>query len=209
MRATKLNTCVFKHRVPQNLLNLLCLLLSSLDKHTGGNNFVGICFKNPEVFYRSSMLHWLWLPSPKANWLRRTWICSRSSGRGRSACWRTPWTTSLPSMTSWLSQVIRAPGWDIITLLRAQSWKGVVWTRVLQCVRLLEGMVLSHLTWDHTVPAEVWQCSRRSGFKEKTLYVPRFGVAGWTKDELPFSCCRQGSPVAQGEIEHGYGRGRS
>lgn len=77
---------MFKHRVPQNLLKLLCLLLSSLDKHTESNHFVGIRFKNPEVFYRSSMLRWLWLLNPKANWLKRTWISSRSSGRGRSVC---------------------------------------------------------------------------------------------------------------------------
>lgn len=54
---------------------------------------------------RSSMLHSLWLPAPKARWPRTTWMFSKISGRNKCASWLRLWMTSLLWMISFLCQV--------------------------------------------------------------------------------------------------------
>lgn len=54
---------------------------------------------------RSSMLHSLWLPVPKARWPRTTWMFSKISGRNKCASWLRLWMTSPLWMISFLCQV--------------------------------------------------------------------------------------------------------
>lgn len=46
----RINTSVFKHQVPENLLQLLCLLLRSLDKHTAPTCLVWSTLKIQRCF---------------------------------------------------------------------------------------------------------------------------------------------------------------
>lgn len=68
---------------------------------------------------RLSMQLWLWLPDPKAKWLRTTWMYSKISGRSRYASWPKLWMTSPLWTTSCLFQVSTTePQWGYWSWIR-------------------------------------------------------------------------------------------